>query len=179
MWAPESPASGAVSGSQLASLKLQGQGDLPEDREKGPGPHVERHKGIGPTDVPQDVNQCPLCPPPSLQPRTRPEGKTGLASRRQVRPARPRGGSADTAPGWLSARSLQNFPDTAAGGRATKVTARMGHGPAPARTHGPGAPHPRGERPARAGRTGEAPQGTLPPWDPGSGLGPSPATRPV
>lgn len=38
LWAPESLASGAVSGSQLASLKLQGQRDLPEAREKGPGP---------------------------------------------------------------------------------------------------------------------------------------------
>lgn len=182
MWAPESPASGAVSESQLASLRLQGQRDLPEATEKGPGTlhdaHVERHKGIGPTDVPQDGYKCPPCPPPSLQPRTRPEGKTVFASGRQVRWARPRTGSADTAPGWLAACSLRNFPDAAAGGRETKVKARMSHGPAPARTHGPGSPHPRGERPTGAGRTGEAAQGP-PRRDPGSGLGPRAATRPV
>lgn len=79
-------------------------------------------------------------PPPSPRPRTRPEGKTVFASGRQVRPARPRGGERRHRP-RLSARSLQNFPDAAAGGRATKVAARMSHGPAPARTHGPGAPH--------------------------------------
>lgn len=90
MWAPESPASGAVSRSQLASLKLQGR-DLPEAIGKGSGAmhdaHMERHQGISPTDVPQDGYPCPPCAPrhlrgPERGPRARLSSRVGARSAR-------------------------------------------------------------------------------------------------
>lgn len=83
--------------------------------------------------------------------------------------------------GWLSACSLQNFPnpapEAAAGGRATKVTARMSHTRSPREVTARPLPTP-GDRPARVGRTGKAAQGPSR-RDPGSGLGPSAAIHPA
>lgn len=157
MWAPESPASGAVSGSQLASLKLQGR-DLPEAIGKGPGAmhdaHMERHQGSSPKGVPQDGDQRPPCAPRHLcSPERGPRAR--LSSRAGARSARlDQEGVAPTAPQAVSALS-------------SKLPRRSGRWPG---DYGRGAnesragsrPHPRPGRsphPGRAGRPGEAAQG--------------------